>query len=441
MISRNRSQPQTSEVDVGLAVGAVVEGESYFASIDEVDLELRKVTLDVVRTDGLETSGRIHSASSEFRRLWRSAFSGDRADVSRLNERLEEMTIGLVEVDLAALPMEPSSDQLSVDEYEGRWLWFTIRDGLPADAEYVSSARQSALRRIFGQSAWPMAIAANVRGVLATLPRLEQAVTLDVGHGSAHAMADDAGLVRLYSDVGAATRFNAASLPPGGPRYCACADPIIVLSHWDYDHWRGIEYEPALLPVTWLVPVQPLKGPTHSRVAARVLNAGGRMLPIKRSSRPRVSAGGVGQSISIGYCTGKSTNDSGLLLTVTDLPSDSLWAFPGDADYATLPWRPKSVTMLAAAHHGAARNQTGQPLAPTQRDYARLIYSVGLPNRYGHPSAAADLVHQGAGWLPQQTVHTATGAPVARHAVAVGWFGPPLQAKHLVVSHGVVAVM
>src|SRR5439155_22530634 len=73
------------------------------------------------------------------------------------------------------------------------------------------------------------------------------------------------------------TRFCTSSAPAALGTYGPITQNttnnlLVILSHWDWDHWNLGSRVGALAQLRWLVPVQPM-GPTATRFSATLVNA------------------------------------------------------------------------------------------------------------------------------------------------------------------------
>jgi hypothetical protein len=110
----------------------------------------------------------------------------------------------------------------------------------------------------------------------------ESLICLDVGQGSAVALTRF-GRPKVYFDVGAGCFANARTRPPA-LKFCTRDSPIVMLSHWDADHWFGAWTDAELQKRDWVCPRQTI-GPFATEFA-RLFRSKGRLLvwPDERSS-------------------------------------------------------------------------------------------------------------------------------------------------------------
>lgn len=219
----------------------------------------------------------------------------------------------------------------------------------------------------------------------------------DVGQGNCNAVlrGDDAPL--LYFDFGGGVLDHATTFPSTLQSFCFTTEPMIVLSHWDWDHWSSAYRDVRAFEHTWIAPRQEF-GAIHAACASRI----GTNLLFWPTT---VSTLGVG-SIQIEKCTsrGKNRNHTGLALIVTADGHKIL--LPGDARYTAFPsGKPGAGAVLSvvAPHHGADMRSAHVPTS-TGHAEGKAAYSCGDPNRYDHPRWRAMELHADAGW--NQTLRT-----------------------------------
>ena len=457
---------------------------SYFARLDRVipgdnDVPLR-VLLDAIRTDwsGFESgpfalSANMESADAPARSYWQSLFSNGLVET----DAFEDAPIVQIEVSdprdrsLPRQLLNPRRPWLQVetevDDGIGAIIYSPGEKGLFDEQvedsianEVVLTESAAALSRIFDMQSWARADAGEVYEILSGVSALSQMISIDVGQGSALALADTAGKPRLYFDVGAGMGRH-SSTTPTDLTFCVCNPKAIVLSHWDTDHWIGARADPRLLKQIWIAPLQRV-GPSHAKLANDILIAGGdiKIYASKQSvsvplywNKPKwgLRSKTPDQQLSLVPCSGKSRNDSGFALRILDFNRSLQWLLCGDASYDVIPQPPAEESVeyavVTASHHGALQRRKGSviPPAPARNGrYARLLYSFGLPNHFGHPHASTVTANAIQGWRhgamiapynPKRQDVLATGLGdllQSRASVAGGWRRRPLVAHHLI---------
>ncbi|WP_437644075.1 hypothetical protein [Sorangium sp. So ce362] len=98
--------------------------------------------------------------------------------------------------------------------------------------------------------------------------------TLNIGQGHCTMFVNHDNHVIAYFDFGYATDFTVGTAPAAPTSPCLCRRPLIILSHWDSDHWAMVRREHHALTLRWLAPQQHM-GTASLHVIARVLQAGG----------------------------------------------------------------------------------------------------------------------------------------------------------------------
>ena len=354
--------------------------------------------LDCIRADDPFIETLLEETHQKIRNRWRISF--------RIIEgRTENSMNELGRVDTAIVPVRVQSPDRWLEMNAGS-TWISLRipavaltteDTPPAaleEFEEVPSDVAGKLDKIIDMTNWPRVPAPQLRATLEALPPIAGAVVHDVGQGSANALFDSSGTAVVYFDTG---RSGKGTTAPATLDLCACSAPLVILSHWDRDHWAAAEDGcQDLMRGKWVVPSQKIAG-THSTFAARILAKGGSIFVVKRSSRPKTL---VGQHMYVRYSKGTDRNNSGLVLSVSINAhggSRTLF-FPGDALYSKCDRPPTAVDFLVASHHGA--NPKGSVNLPKPRDaqQSRLVYSFGRNRAYNHPSQYAITHHASQGW-------------------------------------------
>lgn len=272
------------------------------------------------------------------------------------------------------------------------------------------SPMTSTLARIFDESLWPDASEPELLSELSRPNGVETLVAPDVGQGSSVSLMGAHG-TQYYFDVGCGVYANRKTRP-SLLQFCGCADPVVLLSHWDKDHWAAATLDHSLLKRNWIVPRQLGLPAGHIAFANTILKSGGNILVVPRQFKPLKWSSGS-QDFELVSCTGKSRNGSGLALHVTDQVSGQSWMLTGDAGYGEIPApHPTNVAALTVPHHGADMTTLGSAPPPSSQPYRRAAYSFGPGNKNGkttvqHPVVASVNDHHGKGWLAG-TWHLAT---------------------------------
>lgn len=239
-----------------------------------------------------------------------------------------------------------------------------------------------------------------LRELLQEVP--EQLLILDVGHANFATVFSTAKLPICHFDVGWPIGFNRHTTNGNPPRIVSA--PIVIMSHWDWDHLHGYHVWAELREKTWVAPVQDL-GPGALKVA-RALQADGRLHSIAPGV-PSLDAMCGKNPMHLGNCDSshvktkaKIRNNSGIFLGLK-LASGRLALLPGDADYRAVSWPFRAdPDILLVAHHGAAVDGKIQKARAKGNP---AIVSMGKGNVYRHPCEDTLRSHGNSGWTAEFT--------------------------------------
>lgn len=230
------------------------------------------------------------------------------------------------------------------------------------------------------------------------LPPSAGVAVYDVGQGSCQALVDKKHHVPLvYVDFGGGVLFNRATFPKEFAGFCFTTEPLIILSHWDWDHWSSAYRFPKAMRMNWLTPKVP-ETPIQQAFAADLLSRG--RLHVWDDTYPTKTVHG---KVLVERCTGKTSNDSGFAVTVYSgkLKGRSC-LLPGDADYRYIPSLPRvKYNSLCMTHHGGRLHSKIYPMG---KRGAVSANSSGPRNSYKHPLFATLKTHLEQKWpMPLQT--------------------------------------
>ncbi|MCH9684100.1 MAG: hypothetical protein K0V04_21885 [Deltaproteobacteria bacterium] len=97
----------------------------------------------------------------------------------------------------------------------------------------------------------------------------------DIGQGSCNALIGADGHVQAFFDFGYST--NGAKQPAPPTRPCLCDQPLIIVSHWDRDHYQLANDMPEAFGLSWIGPRQTVS-PMATQFMARIRQAGGNLV-------------------------------------------------------------------------------------------------------------------------------------------------------------------
>lgn len=300
---------------------------------------------------------------------------------------------------LALRPMSPLWSEIRVVEAPhgparlyGNINGPSLRIGLAVG--HISADVLTSLKRLSDLSPYASS-RAELRRVLPS-NTIERIFVLDVGQGAASALVTKSNEVVAYVDVGAGVLADAGTWPSAMTGFCVKDDPVIVLTHWHYDHFHGANKLAGLLSQTWIAPFQSI-GPGPQAVMASAIAQSGKLQVWNGSGTLKTGA------IELERCSGPSGNfnRSGIAAWI-DGPDDgdNPILLPGDAGYTDIPSLKSSparaITALTASHHGG-RASGKAPKRPNV-SVARVAMSYGTQNSYKHPLAPSITKLQNAGW-------------------------------------------
>jgi len=306
--------------------------------------------------------------------------------------------------------------------------------------------KERALNAMVDPSSWPDATPTEIEDALKeAAQKAEYLAAYDVGQASANGLLNEKHRPFMYYDLGAPPTNNTRTEPSSPIRFCWTENPIVILSHWDTDHWAGGARDTRSLHRTWIVPRQTMEK-SHIAFANDILHANGKILMWPGTDYTADIALGTGQKIMVAQCTGTKNdrNKCGLAIRVDDTNHGEKkhWLATGDAGYNFVPFKEEGeVVGLIVPHHGGKMTSNRRTLPKRGNSkYARLIYSYGPANDYNHPRPESVDEHIKKGWkIPAWTGkpdpgHTNPGGETratAEHhtkhcgAVIIGWDSPP----------------
>jgi beta-lactamase superfamily II metal-dependent hydrolase len=263
-------------------------------------------------------------------------------------------------------------------------------------ASRVPFSKDKELNRAFSFSIFPRANQIQLENSLSgTGSNGHWVGTLDVGKGACNTIMNSLGVPAAYVDFGGGVLANLSTFPASLKRFCMTAEPIVILSHWDWDHWSSAERFPDALSLTWVVPDQRIDNrPTHLQLATRIFKKGNLLIWPKHKNLPNppITIG----CLDIGLCSGKTRNDSGLALAMRCSKNERV-LIPGDAKYNFLPSNMMNkLTSVVVSHHGAKCNSGSVPTPFGQQK--KSVFSFGSGNTYGHATTQCRAAHTAAGW-------------------------------------------
>ena len=327
------------------------------------------------------------------------------------SSRLFDVALGSIEAQWIELD---HISKFSDSTPEGAGLLYTslFSEPIPvlATGRLPTPQQGTALNDIFSLANLPEADEYNL-GLVLSKSSTEYLAVYDVGQGNANALLSCRRRPTMYFDMGAGVYRNRHTTPVG-LRFCVSEDPVVILSHWDADHWAGAcatsigGHYPALQS-QWIAPLQ-VVGPVHIAFAFDLATRGNLHIYSPSLGTIVTTTSVTGQLTSVTTGSGSTRNSSGLVLCIENstLPQGpGSWLLTGDCDYRYFmsPLNPAPSIALVVPHHGADLDSTFYPGPTTKQTYRRIVYSFGKNNAHGktsvqHPTMAGVDAHDSAGW-------------------------------------------
>lgn len=216
-------------------------------------------------------------------------------------------------------------------------------------------------------------------------------VSFNVGQGNATGVFDKAFNPIIYYDLGGGAYWNKFTYPTV-KTFPINGSPIIILSHWDFDHYESIKANPSHYSSCKIIaPLQ--KSTPCIRKFAGLISSNLYLIDKELGNGKDFSF------MKLFKCTGKKRNDSGLgiLLDLKKKENISKILLPGDSQYFYIKVL-KKVDAICVSHHGGKiYNKKGFPV-PNKKGNGYCVYSCGTNNTYSHPKHETILEHKNKGW-------------------------------------------
>lgn len=281
------------------------------------------------------------------------------------------------------------------------------------DSAYAISPKKIPFASKSGEVLPPFAISGplQLNGLLQRVGgfRSSGVAVYDVGQGACQAVLRDSRCAHpgLYVDLGGGVLGNAKTFPPMFASACFSAQPLIVLSHWDWDHWSSAHRFPLSKDCEWLAP--PVQDKPVQKTFAAELRMRGKLSLWGDPPGSTIRLGDV----ELGRCHGQTSNDSGIAAVVSMSEGLDIMhcLLPGDADYRYLPnnYAVRPTWGLVISHHGGRLKSS---VLPSADNGAVSVCSVGYGNTYRHPFIATLAAHEEVGWSPAKLTGDSTARPL-----------------------------
>lgn len=258
----------------------------------------------------------------------------------------------------------------------------------------------------------------------------------DVGQGNCNAIVDQFSHPRLFFDLGWAPSFHAKTRPSVRPNLFVCDAEFpapVVLSHWDWDHWgfaikRSVydrsslctrhEFFSSAMHRLWLArapqairhQLTPLHIQFYEALQKESLFSGIPAIQLWPEGLRRLPfSNGWIEACKPAKGRPDDRNNTGLAMWVhPGSISSGVILLPGDADFVSVPSARQNkrirsgIAGMVAPHHGGRVTEAAIP-RPSLEASAKLVFSVGRENSYGHPKESAATAYRAAGWKDART--------------------------------------
>lgn len=250
----------------------------------------------------------------------------------------------------------------------------------------------------------PDIVAIDGYNPFASVPRLGGIRIHDVGQGDSVSVLDGDGNPVIQFDYGGRQGHPFANDSDVDARMPVIAGQLMMISHWDEDHWCSARKSSAARQAFWLVPRQ-ITSPRAVKFSKDLDNV--RCIPESHAGRAfrftTLSGDALWwEKIAAGPAEGSTEEDcnrTGVAFSIVRQTSEGeeVMLLPGDAPFDKIShyWqhlqRGAKLRGLIAFHHGAAThwtNATKQMLEEwgTISPGATIVFSCARENSYNHPS-------------------------------------------------------
>jgi len=247
----------------------------------------------------------------------------------------------------------------------------------------------------------------------------------NIGQGNCCALYDNLGRVITYFDIGMPKNTKVATAPAALYPPCFHDDPMVIISHWDYDHIGLARRQTNSWDALWVAPQQHLGAASARGVYANIINSGrgGRLYrwpghwgvpPVEHVATPWgfLERGTRSNQPSIG---GGPLNDGGLIayVCVRDAPGAVPvgGALPVAAPFSGRAGGPVPLTIAARASAAA----TDALMAPIALHWPKIAEAATI--------AVGEFVSVAGGVAPAANVIADAAETAVRHLAGGGGAG------------------
>lgn len=277
-----------------------------------------------------------------------------------------------------------------------------IDDILPIDIE--------AKTKIFSMKIFKESNINDIKNlIMKKIPKyIDSVLVYNVGQGNCNAITNHYCFPIIFYDFGGGAYQNTKTYPgndlnPKKLRLNLSKEPLVILSHWDWDHMVSItkDEHKDIKKSYWIVPKQNI-GISHLKVALELYNNDKLLVWPDNENELKT------MDLKIQKLNGTNKNNSGLVLT-TYLYKDIANAvlLPADANYELIKRQNTNYIGLVATHHGASSHNCLLNMPNPSRNTNKIAFSFGKNNTYNHPKRDSLYEHALKGW--SNTYYTVNG--------------------------------
>lgn len=227
----------------------------------------------------------------------------------------------------------------------------------------------------------------DIKSILAKINKNNYRIKVyDIGQGNWNSVVKDKEDL-IFFDIGTGNlqnqhTFKSRRLPDNKYR-------LIILSHWDTDHYFGYFKDKKYRNYFWLAPNN-IQGPVASQVALDLISNNKLYLV----SKPGIFFSSQTMKI-IKNKNILNKNNSGLFITFNLLHGNYL--LPGDSHYSSINKFNFKIDKLIASHHGGFIINPPPKNTKVQKSI-NIVFSFGYKNSYKHPVTKMIKKYQKFGW-------------------------------------------
>ncbi len=355
-----------------------------------------------------------------------------RADFDELNEEnvFDENYLSSIETNLFDITLSAGQVQeFNLDSEEVSWVEFSITNsktdiianlyhdiyfGDDFEKVYIKDIKPTSIvgkTKLYSMEIFEETNASNILDLIKNI-RPADVMCYNVGQGNCNGICNSNKEPLVYFDFGGGVYGNSKTYPYNRKTLDAFSfklNPLIILSHWDWDHMASVKKAMHLdaKNLLWLAPKQAV-GITHLKFAIELYNE--KNLLLWPENFLFIKSNYI-EIQKINTKNKRDKNNNGLVVIVTIVSKEDNHQYtillPADASYSHVDLsRYDELNGLVATHHGASSDNCLIEI-PKASFHNILVYSYGEHNTFGHPKDLSKEKHEKQGW--HNSKHTTSG--------------------------------